>query len=51
MNLQTFYKQAALVFLLIGIASVVDQYIPNFSVPGEPMTWAAFAIACALVVK
>lgn len=48
MNL-AWINNAAPVFLLIGIAGVIDQYIPGFSVPGEPMTWAAFAIACALV--
>lgn len=51
MNLNQFYKSAAPAFLLIGIAAVLDQYVPGFSVPGDPMTWAAFAIACSLVGK
>jgi len=37
------------IFLVIGIAAVLDQYIPGFKVPGNPLTWAAFSIACALV--
>lgn len=50
-NLNQFYRTAAPVFLLIGIGTIVDQYIPGLTLPGDPMTWAAFAIACALVAK
>lgn len=50
-QLNNLYRTLAPVFLLIGIATVVDNYIPGFTVPGDPMTWAAFAIACALVSK
>lgn len=49
MKLEPIIGAAAPIFLVIGIAAIVDQYIPGFSVPGEPLTWAAFSIACALV--
>ena len=50
-NLNQFYRTAAPIFLLLGIGTIVDQYIPGLTRPGDPMTWAAFAIACALVAK
>lgn len=51
MQLNNIYRTLAPVCLALGIAAILDQYVPGFSVPGDPMTYAAFAIACALVGK
>ena len=50
-NLNQIYRTLAPLFLALGIGTVLDQYIPGLTIPGDPMTWAAFAIACALVAK
>lgn len=48
-NTKQIASQAAPILLIIGLLSMLDTFIPGFSVPGSSTDWMIAAVACALV--
>lgn len=48
-NTRTIAVNIAPVFLVIGLATIADNFIPGFTVPGNTTDWMIAAVACALV--
>lgn len=48
-NTRTIAVQAAPIFLILGLATIIDGYISGFTVPGNTTDWMIAAVACALV--